>query len=498
MSSKPLIQPTTFKELVSTTGKIYTTHWGTFISLSATITAAFILLAHFPPTDTTPLVLVLAYFLCHPLLYAITLMSFIWVTGSALIAPGKINLGAAIKQAWFHLGKFVITSFEFIWYSLFFAVAIAFTTSSLEHFINWVFPANTNSNLTNLAVYIMLFLWQFTFQTIILRHLMARKAFSHSFQIIKGNWGQVIAQTILILAFVLPAKWLIENRLELLLSDPSVLKWAILIIPVVLLLPIPSIFRTLFFLMLETSNGLAPDNSQPVQEEGKTEMKDEANKILDVEGIPAALDYLDSDDFPTPAARVQGYHELMKHAYWQRKDLPATIQIGQAGIAIGDALADTYPDQSSETFSQVKAIYYDLASFTWPGWDEPGISITAEQIQLGLQAAERNLQLATDLNKPPIAFCRAYWMLAAQEIAVREYRKAGEHFALAEQSAQQAGASAEQLLSKGFILVTGLLADPEEKALVEKLNEIKTALQEVEHGSNFVQQIEDALRVFGD
>lgn len=226
-------------------------------------------------------------------------------------------------------------------------------------------------------------------------------------------------------------------------------------------------------------------------------MKDEAIKILDAEGVAAALDYLDSDGFPSPAERVRAFHELMKHTYWQRKNLPATIKIGQAGVALGNALADSYPEQSTEIRSQVKGIYYDLASFTWPGWDEPGITISADQIQLGLQAAERNLQLAADLNKPPIACCRAYWMLAAQQIATRQYHKAADHFAQAEQSAQQAGASAEQLLSKGFIQVARLLADPDNNTPTEKLDEIKTALHALEHGSAFVQQIDDALRVFG-
>lgn len=226
-------------------------------------------------------------------------------------------------------------------------------------------------------------------------------------------------------------------------------------------------------------------------------MKDEAIRILETEGLAAALDYLDSDGFPTPAARIEEYHELMKHAYWQIKDLPVTIKIGQVGAAIGDALAESYPKQYYEIMSQVKAIQYDLASFTWPGWDEPDFSISAEQVRLGLQAAERNLQLAIDLKKPPLPRSRAYWMLAAQEIAARQYAQAKEHFAQAEQAARETDSAADQLLSRGFIQVAGLLADPDDQALVESLNEVKASLQGEEHGEFFIQQMDDALRVFG-
>jgi hypothetical protein len=227
-------------------------------------------------------------------------------------------------------------------------------------------------------------------------------------------------------------------------------------------------------------------------------MKDEAIRILEAEGVAAALDYLDSDGFPSPAERVQGYHELMKHAYWKLKNLPATIKIGQAGIAIGEALAGTHPEQHNEIMSNIKAIHYDLASFTWPGWDEPDFTITAAQTQLGLKAAKRNLQLAIDLRKPPLPLSRAYWMLAAQEIAARQYAEAKEHFFQAEQTARETDSAADQLLSRGFVQVTGLLADPDDLALTEKLNEVKAALQVEEHGEFFIQQMDDALRVFGE
>lgn len=227
-------------------------------------------------------------------------------------------------------------------------------------------------------------------------------------------------------------------------------------------------------------------------------MKDEANKILEAEGVAAVVDYLDSAGFSSPAERVKGFHEVMKHAYWQQKDLPATIQIGQAGIALGDALAKTYPDEYAEVMSQVKGIHYDLASFTWPGWDEPGFTITGEQTRLGLQAAERNLQLAIELNKPPLPLSRAHWMLAAQMIATHQYQQAQEHFALAEQAAREAPSTADQLLSQGFFQVAGLLANPNNEALTDKLNDIITALQKEEHGEFFVKQLDDALRVFGE
>ena len=227
-------------------------------------------------------------------------------------------------------------------------------------------------------------------------------------------------------------------------------------------------------------------------------MKEKAIEFLESEGVDKAVKFLQtgSTSLP-PTEQIQAFDQVMRHAYWQNKDLPATIQIGQAGVELGQTLADTHPDQTSEIKSQIKTIQYNLASFTWPGWDEPGFEISPEQVLIGLAAAQENLRLAIELKKDALRLSRAYWMLGGMEIAVKDYADAKEHFSQAEKFASQAGSQAEALLARGFEFLTGLLANPDGAALSKELEEVKTALLAEKDGEFFVKQIDDAQRVFG-
>jgi tetratricopeptide (TPR) repeat protein len=226
-------------------------------------------------------------------------------------------------------------------------------------------------------------------------------------------------------------------------------------------------------------------------------MESRSVELFEMEGVQAALAYLRETPHPSPAAQVQAYDQLARHVYWQNKDLHATIEILQAGLEFGESLLDDHPDEAVEIKSQLKAIHYNLASFTWVGWDEPGFTVTPEQEKLGLKAAQANLQLATELKKEDLPLSRAYWMLAAQEISARQYEKAKEHFSLAEQLAKQAGVSGEELLAHGFLQFTELLIDPGNEIIAARLADTKTVLQNEEHGEIFVQQLETAGKVFG-
>jgi len=225
-------------------------------------------------------------------------------------------------------------------------------------------------------------------------------------------------------------------------------------------------------------------------------IKDQAIQTLETESLEAAVRLLRHADLP-PTEHIPLYSEILRHAYWQQKDLPAAIEIGQTGIRHGEALAESYPEDAGEILGQVKAIYYDLASFTWPGWDEEGIKVTPEQTRLGLEAACKNRQLAIQLKKESLPLSRAYWLLGAQQLAAGDKTQALASFTMAEQHALEAEAGPEELLAQGFACLTGLLANPEDQSLQVEMAEIKTVLLVEEHGEMFVQQIEDAQRVFG-
>ncbi len=150
-----------------------------------------------------------------------------------------------------------------------------------------------------------------------------------------------------------------------------------------------------------------------------------------------------------------------------------------------------------ELRSWAKSIAYDLASFTWRGWDEAGIVLTVEDEALGLGAAELNLRLAMELEKGALRISRAYWMLGAQQMAAGRLADAEVSFRAGMLQAQEAGAEADERLCFAYEALAKGLEQPGDQVLQRKFNEAKDALKAVEHGHSFVEQIETAERVFG-
>jgi hypothetical protein len=195
-------------------------------------------------------------------------------------------------------------------------------------------------------------------------------------------------------------------------------------------------------------------------------------------------------------AGAKALYEAGKAFYWKEKDLPRCVALLRAGAQLG--LTADEPDASRryDLRSAAKGMCYDLASFTWPGWDEPGIAITAADLAVGLDAARANLRLAVELNKGDLPLSRAHWMLGAQELAAGLYGEAIASFERGEDAATRAGLRDNALLCSGFAAVARLLEQPEDGAASERLEAAKTELATLEQGSFFVTQIETAAQVF--
>ena len=206
---------------------------------------------------------------------------------------------------------------------------------------------------------------------------------------------------------------------------------------------------------------------------------------------------------PDPLATAAAFHEAMRDCYWKRKDLPATIAFGRAGAqyALGKAADSRDPEAAAtaETIEKLKgaakAMCYDLASFTWPGWDEPGIAISAADLAVGLDAAKANLRLARELNRGDLPLSRAHWMLAGHFLARRQWPQADSGYADAARHAAAAGARGDELLCLGFRHLTQLLAGGVEACRGE-IERVKEQLKEEQDGEMFAGQIEAAARVF--
>lgn len=193
---------------------------------------------------------------------------------------------------------------------------------------------------------------------------------------------------------------------------------------------------------------------------------------------------------------ANAYGEAMKAAYWTDKDIALVTAMAYAGVSrLLTAASSAEPDAAYQARSAAKGLMYDLASFSWVGWDEPGIQPSPAESAAGLAAARSNLAMAVDLNKGDLAISRAHWMLGAHLLTVGEHSAAVDSFDEAEDFAERAGAEAEAGLAASFGCLVGLAAGHDGAS--ERLQAALERLASAEGGQEFVSQVETAQRVLG-
>jgi hypothetical protein len=225
-------------------------------------------------------------------------------------------------------------------------------------------------------------------------------------------------------------------------------------------------------------------------------MQETALSLIEEQDIFAAIQYLCQQ--PDPQAVSDQFHSLIRHFYWKKKEMNRVVALAHAGITYALTAATATPDAEAATKlrSVAKAISYDLASFTWDGWAEPGIVLTETHLAFGLEAARANLRLAQELNKGDLPLSRAYWMVGAQEISAKEYKAAYEHFVEAMRYARAAGVYSEELLARGFGCLAQLVPNADNEPVDEELAAIQKELEGVEDGNAFNEQLNNAYIVF--
>lgn len=227
-------------------------------------------------------------------------------------------------------------------------------------------------------------------------------------------------------------------------------------------------------------------------------MLEAALAILKSEGSLAAVDFLAAQD-SAPLA-VDAFLKLATEAYWKQKDLGAVIVLTGAGtqlaLATAKSLEASEPEPAAKVGRAAKAMLYNLASFAWDGWDEPGIAIGATERRVGLDAARANLKIALRLEHPNSKLRRDYWMLGVHQISAGDYSGARTNLQKSADYAQQDSARGEELLALGFLSLVDQLADPQEPRHQEEWARIREELLGLEHGADFAGQVETAGTVF--
>lgn len=201
---------------------------------------------------------------------------------------------------------------------------------------------------------------------------------------------------------------------------------------------------------------------------------------------------------PDAAVALSLLAETVNEVYWKRKDLHATVALARAGIQHGLTAALATSDAERQTLlrGKSKALAYNLASFTWPGWNEPGIVCDVGSIAAGYDAARMNVRLARELKKGDLPMSRGLWMLAGHELCRRDYAGARRHYLQGVMHAQACRSAADELLGLAFAVLTDVIECPQDGSRLAALAASVEKLAAVENGPAFVQQVENAKVVF--
>ena len=210
----------------------------------------------------------------------------------------------------------------------------------------------------------------------------------------------------------------------------------------------------------------------------------------------AIVEYLASHTDALTAS--QRCDELLRQLYNERK-LLAAFAMGRAAVQFGLSAAarEANPKRAEALRSAAKTAAYNLAANTWPGWDDPGVTLTSSDLAIGLDAARTNLRLARELNKPEIALGRAHWLLGAHQLAAGDRKSARDSFREASKHETAANEPGEAMHSDAFAQLCDLLEAPNDKQADERLAKALESLRKQKDGEFFASQVDSARRVFG-
>lgn len=213
-----------------------------------------------------------------------------------------------------------------------------------------------------------------------------------------------------------------------------------------------------------------------------------------------AIEYINDQGEPQTVAKI--YSNLVNDFYWKEKALSEVITFSRAGIQYCLTKAQEIAKDDVEKVVQLKTtakiISYNLASYTWPGWDEKGISISQSDLLVGLDAAKLNLRLAFELKKGAVPLSMAYWVLGAQYLALANYDEAIKAFISSKEKAEEGNNKMNDLLASGYIGVTKIIQGSQK---VEGEKELDKAIKEfkklnTEDAEFYIEQLKTVLKIF--
>lgn len=201
---------------------------------------------------------------------------------------------------------------------------------------------------------------------------------------------------------------------------------------------------------------------------------------------------------PDPKEGAAMFAALVKHLYADRKDVPAMIAAGEAGVKFCLEAADAAGGVLARDLkTTAKAVAYNTAANCWPGWGDDGIVIGANDLKSGLALAGLSRNLVHDLALGHKETGTAHWLIGALMLAAGRPVEARAEFQRATDAFQAAGERSLVLMARGYSAMAKK-ADPAiERAAERELLEAVHALRNEgsKQASFFADQIVTAERL---
>ena len=176
------------------------------------------------------------------------------------------------------------------------------------------------------------------------------------------------------------------------------------------------------------------------------------------------------------------------------------VAVSRAGIQYcsdqAEMAAASDMEKSYTLRSAAKQLAFNLASFTWPGWNEPGINLQPLQVEAGLDAARQNLRLALEPDKGDLPLSRAYWMLGGHLLAARALAGAEANFRRAAMYAVRADAPADEMLAHAFASLAYWMIKPQSAGHRLTYEKAWERLAVLKDGDAYQLQLDNARSVF--
>ena len=231
-----------------------------------------------------------------------------------------------------------------------------------------------------------------------------------------------------------------------------------------LLLATLALFPTSVGLLQDKAKNQEREAQERKAQERKTQERktlyNKVKKLIETKDVYAAIDcvYRLGDDQKVLAA----FGNLIFDLHDRGKATDHMLALGRAGIDYAMLRAVQVEPKNPERAKQLKyaakVMATNLASFTWPGWNEKGIRISTSQLRQGREAAKLSVRYALELKLDDAKLSFTLWFLGAHLLAAKKYARAIQIFTRSREHAIKQGKNDEgAAMNLGYIGIAQIL-----------------------------------------